>query len=170
MREDTIGRKKASGLFQELRGRRWLLGRMLEVISEGKRGLDGLALELGRMVAEAVMYLEREEIAGPDYRPYSSEVRKWASQPGSVFIGDRKVKVEHPRLRGVEGEMELRTYGRLKKRGEFSEELLGRVLRGLAGRRYRETPQGGAADACVEPVEKGRANNLPEKTASVFAI
>jgi hypothetical protein len=42
MREDTIGRKKASRLFQQLRGRRWLLGRMLEVISEGKRGLDGL--------------------------------------------------------------------------------------------------------------------------------
>ena len=64
MREDTIGRKKASGLFQELRGRGWLLERMAQVISEGKRGLDGLALELGRMVAEAVMYLEREEIAG----------------------------------------------------------------------------------------------------------
>jgi len=85
MREDTIERKKASRLFQQLRGRRWLLGRMLEVISEGKRGLDGLALELGRMVAEAVMYLEREEIAGPDYQPYRSEVRKWASQPGLVF-------------------------------------------------------------------------------------
>lgn len=139
MREDTIWRKKASRAFQELRGRRWLLGRMAEVISEGKRGLDGLALDLGRMVAEAVMYLEREEVAGPDYRPYSSEVRKWASQPGSVFIGDRKVKVEHPRLRGVEGEIGLRTYGKLKRRGEFSEELLGRVLRGLAGRRYQET-------------------------------
>src|SRR3972149_1986778 len=102
MREDTIGRKKASVLFQELRGRRWLLGRMAEVISEGKRGLDGLGLglEVGRMVAEAVMYLEREEIAGPDYRPYSSEVRKWASQPGSVFITDRKVKVGRPPVPG----------------------------------------------------------------------
>jgi hypothetical protein len=129
MREDTIGRKKASQLFQQLRGRRWLLGRMLEVISEGKRGLDGLALDLGRMIAEAVMYLEREEVAGPDYRPYSSEVRKWASQPGSVFIADRKVKVEHPRLRGAEGEMELTwTYGK-QRRGRVFEELLGRVLR-----------------------------------------
>ena len=144
MRENTIWRKKASRLFQELRGRGWLLGRMAEVISEGKRGLDGLALELGRMVAEAVMYLEREEIAGPDYRPFNSEVRKWASQRGSIFIGDRKVKVEHPRLRGVEGEMELRTYGKMKERGEFSEELLGRVLRGLAGRRYQETLVGAA--------------------------
>ena len=144
MREDTIWRKKTSRLFQELRGRDWLVGRMAEVISEGKRGLDGLALDLGRMVAEAVMYLEREEVAGPDYRPYRSELRKWASQRGSVFIGDRKVKVEHPRLRGAEGEVGLRTYGKMKERGAFSEELLGRVLRGLAGRRYHETLVGAA--------------------------
>lgn len=164
MREDTIWRKKASRVFQELRGRRWLLGRMAQVISEGKRGLDGLALDLGRMVAEAVMYLEREEVAGPDYRPYSSEVRKWASQPGSVFIGDRKVKVEHPRLRGVEGEMELRTYGKLKRRGEFSEELLGRVLRGLAGRRYQETLVGAAEAFGVSASSVSR--HLVEATAA----
>lgn len=164
MREDTIWRKKASRAFQELRGRGWLLGRMAQVISEGKRGLDGLALDLGRMVAEAVMYLEREEIAGPDYRPYSSEVRKWASQGGSVFIGDRKVKVEHPRLRGVEGEMELRTYGKLKKRGEFSEEMLGRVLRGLAGRRYQETLVGAARAFGVSASSVSR--HLIEATAA----
>ncbi|MGH7830288.1 MAG: IS256 family transposase [Candidatus Binatia bacterium] len=164
MREDTIWRKKASHLFQELRGRDWLLGRMAEVISEGKRGLDGLAFDLGRMVAEAVMYLEREEIAGPDYRPYRCEVRKWASQPGSVFIGDRKVKVEHPRLRGVEREMELRTYGRMKKRGEFSEELLGRVLRGLAGRRYQETLVGAARAFGVSASSVSR--HLIEATAT----
>jgi len=44
--------------------------------------------------------MEREEIAGPDYRPYRSQVCKWASQPGSVLIGDGKVRLEHPRLRG----------------------------------------------------------------------
>ncbi len=164
MREDTIWRKKASRLFEELRGRRWLLGRMAEVIAEGKRGLDGLALDLGRMIAEAVMYLERAEIAGPDYRPYTSEVRKWASQPGSVFIGDRKVKVEHPRLRGVVGEMELRTYGRMKERGEFSEELLGRVLRGLAGRRYQETLVGAAEAFGVSASSVSR--HLVEATAA----
>src|SRR3990167_6100914 len=139
MREDTILRKKASRWFEELRGRDWVVGRVGEIISGGKRGLDCLVLELGRMVAEAIMYMEREEVAGPDYRPHRSEVLKWASQPGSVFIGDRKVKVEHPRLRGPQGEMGLRTYGKLKERGKFSEELLGRVLRGLAGRRYQET-------------------------------
>ena len=139
MREDTIWRKKASRLFQEMRGGSWLVEQVGEIISQGKRGLDGLVLELGRMVAEAIMYMEREEIAGPDYRPYRSEVLKWASQPGSVFIGDRKVKLEHPRLRGPQGEIGLRTYGKMKERGRFSEELLGRMLGGLAGRRYQET-------------------------------
>ncbi len=48
------------------------------------------------MVVEAVMYMEREKIARPDYRPYRSEVCKWASPAGLVFIGDCKVKLEHP--------------------------------------------------------------------------
>ena len=163
MRADTIWRKKASRLFQEMRGGSWLVEQVGEIISQGKRGLDGLVLELGRMVAEAIMYMEREEIAGPDYRPYRSEVYKWASQRGSVFIGDRKVKLDHPRLRGPQGEMGLRTYGKQKERGKFSEELLGRVLRGLAGRRYQETLVEAAGAFGVSPSSVSR--HLIEATA-----
>jgi putative transposase len=139
MREDTIRRKKASRLFEQIEGGKWLAGRVAQIVTQGKQGLDGLVIGLGRMVAEAIMYMEREEIAGPDYHPYSSEVRKWASQPGSVYVGDRKVRLEHPRLRGARGEIELKTYSRLRDPGGFSEELLGKALRGLSGRRYHET-------------------------------
>ena len=139
MREDTIRRKKATRLFQEIDGRRWLVERMGQILVQGKHGIDGLSLELGRMVAEAIMYIEREEMAGPDYHPYSSEIQKWASQAGSMFVGDRKLRVVRPRLRGPEGEMALGTYRKLRERDGFSEELLGKVLRGLSGRRYRET-------------------------------
>ena len=133
MREDTIGRKKASGLFQELRGRGWLLERMAEVISEGKRGLDGLALELGRMVAEAVMYLEREEVAGPDYRPYSSEVRKWASQPGSSLIapGPRTGRRSRYRSRPALKTSGLRKFAReFYRSGKRTVLVIGRQARG----------------------------------------
>ena len=139
MREDTFRRKKASRLFKDIGGRGWLAGRMAEILCQGKRRLDGLSLELGGMVAEAIMYMEREEMAGPDYHPYCSQIQKWASQRGSIFVGDRKLGVEHPRLRGPDGEVVLRTYGKLKERNGFSEELLGKVLRGLSGRRYRDT-------------------------------
>jgi hypothetical protein len=65
MREDTFRRKKASRLLRDIGGRGWLAGWMAEVLLEGKQRLDGVSLELGRMVAEAIMYIEREEMAGP---------------------------------------------------------------------------------------------------------
>lgn len=40
--------------------------------------------------------------------------------------------------------MGLGTYSKLRERGSFSEELLGRVLRGLSGRKYQETLVGAA--------------------------
>ena len=68
---------------------------------------------------------------------------KWASQRGSIYVGDQKLCVEHPRLRGPEGEVVLRTYEQLKNRGGFSEELLSKVLRGMSSRKYEETVTGG---------------------------
>jgi len=139
MRRDTILRKNASQTFKKLRGTDWVVERLYQVLSHGKRAFDSLMLEMGQMVAEAIMYIDREEVAGPDYFPIKPEIQKWASQRGSVFIGDQKVVVEHPRLRGPRGEMGLRSYEELKKPGVFSEELLGKVLRGLSARRYHQT-------------------------------
>jgi len=53
---------------------------MYDIISKGKQALDVFLLELGKMIAEAIMYIEREEISGPEYRPISSEIKNWASQ------------------------------------------------------------------------------------------
>lgn len=112
---------------------------MYQIISQGKRGLDAFLMEIGRMMAETVMYIEREEISGPDYHPLSSQIQKWASQPGSIYLGDQKVAVEHPRLRGPQGEMVLKSYQKLKEPGSFSEELLCKILRGISSQKYSET-------------------------------
>jgi putative transposase len=85
------------------------------------------------------MYMEREELAGPDYHPCDPAIRKGGTQAGSVYAGDRKLRVKYPRLRGPDGEIELASYAQMKQRGAFSEELLAKSLRGLAGRRYDET-------------------------------
>ena len=94
MRRDTIQRKNASQTFKKLRGTDWLVEGMYQVLSQGKRAFDSLMLEMGQMVAEAIMYIDREEVAGPDYFPFKPEIQKWASQRGSVFIGDQKVVVD----------------------------------------------------------------------------
>jgi transposase-like protein len=139
MKLNTRKRKKAIKGFKQTFGRQELLDQMYQIISLGKQGLDAFLLEVGRMMAEAVMYIEREEISGPDYRPLWSGIQKWASQPGSIYLGDQKVAVEHPRLRGLQGEMVLKSYEKMKEPGSFSGELLGKVLRGISSQKYSET-------------------------------
>jgi putative transposase len=139
MTHATRQRKHTTQVFKALRGRDWLVDRMFQIMQQGKQGLDRFLLELGRLLAETIMELDREEQAGPDYRPKTPGVYKWAAQPGSVFVGDQKLPVMRPRLRGPEGEIPLQTYRQLSERGAFSEALLGKMLRGLSARQYRET-------------------------------
>ena len=139
MRADTKKRKRATQILRETQEQDWWAGQVVQVMLHGKRALDTAMLEIGRLVSETIMYMEREEKSGPDYHPKSPELRKWASQRGSVYIGDQKVFVEHPRLRGPDGEVGLGTYERLKNPRGFSEELLAEVLRGMSARKYEET-------------------------------
>ena len=60
-----------------------MLGTLVRVIHSGKQALDAVMLEMGRMVAESVMLMEREEIVGPEYDPTDPAFRKWAHEQGS---------------------------------------------------------------------------------------
>ncbi len=139
MKVNTRERKKARKGFERIFGRNGLGDHVAEILVRGKQGLDAVLMKLGRMLAETIMYIEREEISGPDYHPNSPEIKKWASQKGSIYIGDQKVQVDHPRMRGPKGEIDLESYKRLRAPGAFSEELLSKALRGISLRSYEET-------------------------------
>jgi len=167
MRRDTKRRKKATQAMRESQGDDWWSDQVVGVMLGGKRALDETMKEIGRMVAETIMYIEREEKAGPDYHPNSPDLYKWASQRGSIYLGDQKVHVEHPRLRGPKGEVPLQSYEQLKKRGGFSEELLGEVLRGMSARKYCETVTKAGEAVGVTPSSVSR--HLVEATAKKLA-
>lgn len=140
MRRDTRQRKRALAGLRAISGQDEMLGTLVRVISSGKQALDAVMLEMGRMVAESVMLMEREEVAGPDYYPTDPAFKKWAHEAGSLYLGDQKVKVTRPRLRHVEqGEVTLQSYARLRTPGAFSEELLEKILRGVSAQKYAET-------------------------------
>ena len=149
MRRDTINRKIATKGFRQIAGETWITDQLYKIMTVGKQALDGVMLDLGRMLAEAIMYVEREELSGPDHSPISPHVRKWASEQGSVYIGDQKVKVQCPRLRNdsTGSEIRLKSYGQMRQEGQFSEELLHKSLSGLSARRYKET----VTEAAAEP-------------------
>ena len=156
MRKDTIRRKKATKNLKNLEQENYLAERMAEILANGKTALDIISLEVGRRIAEAIMYIEREEVAGPDYRPLDPTIQKWASQPGSLYLGDQKIKVQRPRLRGPKGEIQLKSYQKLKERDAFSEELLSKVMGGLSARKYSETVTDAANAFGVSPSSVSR--------------
>ena len=139
MQLNTIQRKKARGAFEQAWGQSELVNRMYQIMKTGKQALDGFVQELGRVLVEAIMDIDREEQSGPHYQPSNGGRYKWAYQTGSVYIGDRKISVRHPRLRGREGEIVLESYEALKKPGSFSEEVLNKILRGISARKYHQT-------------------------------
>ena len=95
MRADTKKRKNATQMLRATQEQEWWADQVVQVMLKGKRALDTAMLDIGRLVAETLMYMEREEKSGPDYHPTSSGLRKWASQRGSIYIGDQKLSVEH---------------------------------------------------------------------------
>ncbi len=152
MRQETRHRKHAMAGLRAISGEQQLLGTLVRVIGSGKQALDAVMLEMGRMVAESIMLIEREELAGPDYYPIHPGLQKWAHEAGSAYIGDQKVKVTRPRLRDVEqGEIPLKSYVRLHATGDFSEELLEKILRGVSEQKYSETVLGAARAFGVSP-------------------
>ncbi len=139
MKKSTSKRKATAKEISTILGEDQFSRKVMETISWGKKTFDSLNYEVGRMLCESILLMDRERLSGPDYQPKDSEVKKWSHQGGSVFIGDQKVKLSIPRLRGPDGEIGLPSYEKLKSRGQFSEEVLTKAMAGLSGRRYHET-------------------------------
>ena len=139
MKIETKNRKKAIAGFRQISASDQMRQQMHDIIQTGTTALNQITVDLGRQLVEAILYIEREERAGPDYHPAKEGLYKWASQPGSVYIAGQKVRVERPRLRGRKGEVNLQSYRKLNDPEAFSEQLLGQSLAGLSARRYGET-------------------------------
>ena len=130
----SIGRVVPEAVEQvaDLNGRieaiQWLISLGLEAVSE----------ELQRAVIE---------LAGPRSERKESDqpLRRWGSQPGSVYLGDQKLPVEVPRVRDVDSDTEvpLRAYQALQTPRQMDEGLRLRMLKGIATRNY---------EACAEAV------------------
>jgi len=151
MKVQTKNRKKAMAGFRQMSSEQQQRQQVHEIIQNGTQALNEVSLDLGRQLAEFILYSEREERAGPDYQPRRQGLYKWASEPGSVYIGGQKVSVERPRLRRGDKEVSLKSYQAMQQTDGFSEQLLGQALAGLSGRRYRETLVNAAEAFGVSP-------------------
>ena len=81
MKVNTRKRKESRKVFEQLYGREELTDRMYRIIfHRGRRDWMLYLLKFGRMMAETVMYMEREEVSGPEYQPKDPAIHKWTSR------------------------------------------------------------------------------------------
>ena len=99
--------------------------------------------EIAKLIANQVFEDEVEQKAGQRYQRGRTEEQKysrWGSNPGSIRIGEERVKIRIPRLydkttNKTEG---LENYKKLKETELPSEALLNKILFGLSENNYGE--------------------------------
>lgn len=94
-------------------------------------GLMAVGRELEREVDSIL-----EQAFDPE-GPYAG-AKRYGSNPGSVVLGNQKVPVRVPRIRGQRGEISLESY-RMLHEEEVSDSLFNSILGGLSCRDYEKT-------------------------------
>lgn len=145
MKNSTRNLKKTTKDFSEILNTSGLFD-LLTIQQQGKMALDGLHKQLGVMLIESILQIEREEMTGASHYPTEPCFYKWGHQGGSVFIGDQKEKIRKPRMTRNGTEVTSPAYEKLKNPGAFSEEILTKIMAGISCRQYGKTVTD-AADA-----------------------
>lgn len=99
-------------------------------------------IPLGLMAVEEELQGEILELAGERYSR-GGRVKRWGQNPGSVFVGDQKLKVNVPRVRDVlrGEEVPLKSYDRLQSPGHVDEVAFRRVINGISQGKYEQAAE-----------------------------
>ena len=131
------------GLAEFLKRESQFLLPMVELVERTELAIDEVITVMGRATLEAVLAMSAEGVAGPKQagkaRP-AGEAVWYGRQSGQVYLSDRKVRVERPRLRrrgqGTGGEVEVPAYEAMNRPGPVGQRMLEILLAGVSTRKY----------------------------------
>lgn len=114
---------------------------MVELIEDARVAVDDVIEVAGRAVIETVLQMSVANLTGPPHPGKGrGEIVRYGSQPGTVVLSNRKLRVERPRLRkkgvGRGGEVEIPAYEAMQDEGALSERMLSILLKGVSTRNY----------------------------------
>ena len=97
-------------------------------------------IPLGLKAVAEELQNEVKQLAGRKYSR-GTDVARWGSQNGSVYLRDEKFPIKVPRVRNVEKneEVSLKSYQRLQNPFNDDENILKRLLHGLSTHKYHES-------------------------------
>jgi hypothetical protein len=115
---------------------------MMELIEHSRMAIDELIDVMGRASVEAVLELSAMQVAGPPQQGKArpSEVGWHGTQPGRVYLKERKLKVNRPRLRnkgrGANKEVSVPAYQAMQQNSATGERMLEILMNGVSTRGY----------------------------------
>src|SRR5680860_98314 len=133
--------KRAAAEFLKREGQ--FLLPMVQLVERAELAIDEVIEVVGRATIEAVLEMSAEALAGPKQAGKGREDGRagwYGRQNGQVYLSDRKVRVERPRLRvkgqGEGGELEVPAYAAMQRPGPVADRMLEILLAGVSTRRY----------------------------------
>ena len=113
-----------------------------ELVGAAKDGLLALSVATGLAVLAELLEEEVDDVVGPKHArdPDRTAVRH-GHEAGEVTLGGRRVAVERPRVRTVDGasEVPLATYAHFADRDPLTRVVLEQMLAGVSTRRFART-------------------------------
>ncbi len=136
---------------------------LVGIAGAAKEGLLAMSATVGLQVLATMLEAERAELCGPMHAKLPERVAtRGGTAPSSVVLGGRKVSMDRPRARYVDGsgEVELDTWAAFSDESLLDELIFERMLAGLATRRHV------AANEPVGEVIEARAGSTSKSTVS----
>jgi putative transposase len=112
-----------------------------ELLGLMQDSLESLAVELGLLVASAILEDEVTRLCGRRYERPSERVHtRHGRQGGVVILGGQRLPIDRPRVRraGGGGEVALETYEKLQSPDAMPRAALRRMVRGVSAREYED--------------------------------
>ena len=97
---------------------------------------------LGLETLHQMLVQELDDLTGKKHK-HDQGLNRWGWQPGSVYMGEEKFRIEVPRVRDTvkNTEVRLKSHEALQKPREVDEQVMKKILLGISTRRYEETAQ-----------------------------
>ncbi len=128
---------------------------------KARYGLMELSMSLGLDVMRMMLEEDVSQYAGPKGK-HNSEGRtgyRHGTDKTTVVMGGKKVRVDRPRVRAVDGsgELPLETLSVFQSEDPLNRAIMTKLLSGVSTRKYGRTVEGDAADAvCTSKSEVSR--------------
>lgn len=137
-----------------------------------KEGLLAFSVTVGLNVIKTMMEEEVTQYVGPKGK-HNSERKAYrhGKEQGQIVLGGRKVKIEHPRVRTIDGkELVLQTYKMFHDEDILGQMAMERMLYGLSTRQYSKglEPVGSSLD--VKDISKSTiSRHFIERTKTALS-